>query len=266
MADLLVTGRLMASRLMASRLMASSLMASRRPTRRRPASRRSERPGGRHRRPAPPRRRLSGRAGTVMGVVIVACGALAAAIGVTGLAVTGGPRRTAVSLPEVSHVRIPSGPVSARPAAGQVARPTVLIIPAIGVQARLVRLGVMADGALQVPSGTAIAGWYQGSPRPGDVGASVIAGHVDSYRGPGVFFRLRLLHPPERVYVRRADGTLAAFRVVAVQTYDKSRFPTAAVYGPAPGPQLRLITCGGTFDPGLGSYLSNVIVFAVAAS
>jgi hypothetical protein len=102
-----------------------------------------------------------------MGVVIVACGALAAAIGVTGLAVTGGPGRTAVSPGDASHVRIPSGPVSARPAAGQVARPTVLIIPAIGVQARLIRLGVVADGALQVPSSTAVAGWYQGSPRPG---------------------------------------------------------------------------------------------------
>jgi sortase (surface protein transpeptidase) len=200
-----------------------------------------------------------------MGVVIVACGALAAAVGVTGLALTGAPGRTAVNLPDASHVRIPSGPVSARPVSGQVARPTVLIIPAIGVQARLIRLGLVADGTLQVPSSTAAAGWYQGSPRPGEVGASVIAGHVDSHRGPGAFFRLRLLHPPERVYVRRADGTLAAFRVVAVQTYDKSRFPAAAVYGPAPGPQLRLITCGGTFDPSLGSYLSNVIVFAVAS-
>ena len=198
-------------------------------------------------------------------MVIAACGALAAAIGVTGLAVTGGPGRTAVSPRDAPHVRIPGGPGSARPAAGQAARPTALIIPAIGVQARLIRLGVMPDGALQVPSSTAVAGWYQGSPRPGDAGASVIAGHVDSYRGPGVFFRLRLLHPPERVYVRRADGTLATFRVVAVQTYGKRRFPTAAVYGPAPGPQLRLITCGGAFDPSLGSYLSNVIVFAVAA-
>jgi hypothetical protein len=64
------------------------------------------------------------------------------------------------------------------------------------------------------------------------------------------------------VYVRRANGTLAVFKVTAVRSYLKTRFPTEAVYGPAPGAQLRLITCGGTFDYGTGHYLSNVVVFA----
>jgi hypothetical protein len=48
--------------------------------------------------------------------------------------------------------------------------------------------------------------------------------------------------------------------------YLKARFPTADVYGPAPTAQLRLITCGGTFDPDTGHYLSNVIVFATLIS
>jgi hypothetical protein len=56
------------------------------------------------------------------------------------------------------------------------------------------------------------------------------------------------------------------FRVSSVRLYAKARFPTAAVYGPVPTPQLRLITCGGTFDPALGSYLSNVVVDATLAS
>jgi Sortase domain len=108
-----------------------------------------------------------------------------------------------------------------------------------------------------------VAGWYAGSPRPGAIGSSVIVGHVDSRLGPGVFFRLGLLRPAERIYVRRGDGSVAVFRVSSVHTYLKSRFPTAAVYGPAPGPQLRLITCGGAFDPAVRSYLSNVVVYAV---
>ena len=83
--------------------------------------------------------------------------------------------------------------------------------------------------------------------------------------GPAVFFRLASLRPGDRAYVRRADGTLAVFRVIAVRTYRKDRFPTAAVYGPAVGSQLRLITCGGIFDPALRSYLSNVVVYAAAA-
>ena len=113
---------------------------------------------------------------------------------------------------------------------------------------------------------TSVAGWYTGSPRPGAIGPAVIAGHIDSRSGPGVFFHLSRLKPGDQVYVRRADGTLAVFRVTAVQMYLKDRFPTAAVYGPTPDAELRLITCGGTFDPARGSYLSNVVVYAVQAS
>jgi len=90
----------------------------------------------------------------------------------------------------------------------------------------------------------------------------VIAGHIDSDRGPGVFYRLAELKPGNLVYVQRGRGRLAVFEVTAVRTYLKSKFPTAAVYGPVPDSELRLITCGGTFDPASGHYLSNVIVFA----
>jgi sortase (surface protein transpeptidase) len=162
----------------------------------------------------------------------------------------------------VRRLADPAGLAAAAPSATGLARPVSLVIPVIGVRTRLIRLGVTRAGTLQVPTSTAVAGWYTGSPRPGATGSAVIAGHIDSYRGPGVFFRLRLLRPADRIYVRRADGTLALFRVTAVRTYLKDHFPTRAVYGPAPGAQLRVITCGGTFDHALGSYLSNVVVYA----
>jgi LPXTG-site transpeptidase (sortase) family protein len=144
--------------------------------------------------------------------------------------------------------------------------PVTLTIPDIGVQTRLIHLGLTATGALQVPPTTAVAGWYTGSSRPGAIGPSVIAGHIDSHVGPGVFFHLAQLRPGDHVYVRRADGTLAVFRVTAVQSYAKDHFPTLAVYGPTPDAELRLITCGGTFDPRLRSYLSNTVVYAVQVS
>ena len=144
------------------------------------------------------------------------------------------------------------------------APPEALIIPAIGVQTRLIRLGRTSAGALQVPATTTVAGWYTGGPRPGELGAAVIAGHVDSVSGPGVFFRLNLLRPRNLILVRRADHSLAACRVVSVRTYAKRNFPTAVVYGPAPAAELHLVTCGGTFDAATGHYRSNVIVFAVA--
>jgi hypothetical protein len=207
----------------------------------------------------------SGRRGAISVFLLIATGLAVIVAGVAGLALSRGG-----SAPEPAAARIPApaGAAAAVPwpgARGQVARPVRLIIPAIGVRTRLTRLGLTAAGTLQVPASTGVAGWYDRSPRPGATGSAIIAGHIDSVAGPAVFFRLGSLRPGDRAYVRRADGTLAAFRVTAVRTYLKARFPTAAVYGPAPGPQLRLITCGGTFDPALGSYLSNVVVYATEA-
>jgi len=171
------------------------------------------------------------------------------------------------SVPSIPSVLVPAGLVAGVPGrAGHAARPVALIIPAIGVRTRLIRLGLTATGALQVPSSTSVAGWYSGSSRPGAIGPAVIAGHIDSYTGPGIFFRLVQLLPGDRIYVRRADGTTVLFRVTSVQTYSKDQFPTRAVYGPTPDSELRLITCGGAFDPSRHAYLSNVVVFAVLSA
>ena len=146
------------------------------------------------------------------------------------------------------------------------ARPVTLTIPQIGVRTSLTTLGLTKQGAIQVPSSTKVAGWYTGSPRPGAVGPAIILGHIDSYRGPGVFFRLSVLRPGDLVDVRRSDGSTAAFRVTAVQSYLKDHFPTQAVYGATPDAELRLITCGGAFDSATGHYLSNVVVYATQAT
>ena len=77
----------------------------------------------------------------------------------------------------------------------------------------------------------------------------MLVGHVDSYRGPGVFWNLRELQPGDPIDVPRSDGTVARFAVDRVETVDKDAFPTQAVYGPTAGPSLRLITCGGDVRP-----------------
>jgi sortase (surface protein transpeptidase) len=137
-----------------------------------------------------------------------------------------------------------------------------LVIPAIGVSTRLIRLGVTSSGGLAVPVRADVAGWFTGSPRPGAIGPSIIVGHIDSRTGPGVFFRLRQLRRGQRVYVVRTDGTVATFKITVIRSVPKASFPSAAVYGPVPDAELRLITCGGQFDYATGSYLSNVVVYA----
>ncbi|MCM0678096.1 class F sortase, partial [Micromonospora phytophila] len=141
--------------------------------------------------------------------------------------------------------------------------PTRVRVARIGVDAPLTVLGLDTSGAVAAPVDFATAGWYGGGPAPGDPGPALIAGHLDSRHGPAVFARLGELRPGDRVQVWRGARPVS-FRVTVTARVAKDHFPTAAVYGPTPGPQLRLVTCGGDFDRSSGHYRDNLVVFAVA--
>jgi sortase (surface protein transpeptidase) len=144
-----------------------------------------------------------------------------------------------------------------------------LLIPGIGVDTAVMQLGLASDGTVQVPpiEANAPAGWYRGSPTPGQTGPSVILAHVTVGRyGDGVFLHLSRLTPGDRITVRLQDGASAVFAVDRVQTVAKTRFPTAAVYGNVDRPELRLITCGGPRNRTGSGYLDNVVVYASLVS
>ena len=107
-----------------------------------------------------------------------------------------------------------------------------------------------------------IAAWYDGSPTPGERGPSVIVGHVDTYRGPAVFFYLKELQPGQKLYIDREDGSRVTFKVDRMILVDQDAFPTQEVYGNIDYAGLRLITCGGAFNPATGHYLQNTVIFA----
>jgi hypothetical protein len=149
------------------------------------------------------------------------------------------------------------------------ADPIRVDIPAIGVSSDLLQLGLLPDNTVEVPplAKNSQAGWYRGSPSPGELGPAVILGHVDSAEyGPGVFFELGALHPGDSVTVTRSDHTAAVFTVDQVVAYPKDAFPTLDVYGNTDNAALRLITCGGRFDPGARSYEDNIVVYASLTS
>lgn len=139
--------------------------------------------------------------------------------------------------------------------------PVALRIPAIGLAVPVDELGLALDHTVEVPSDAQRPGWFRLGPSPGQVGSAVILGHVDSSRGPAVFFRLRELRTGDLVDVTRADGLIVHFVVRAVAQYPKDRFPSARVYGSAGFSALQLVTCGGVFDRSTRHYLSNVVVY-----
>ncbi|THI94027.1 class F sortase, partial [Nocardioides sp.] len=157
-----------------------------------------------------------------------------------------------------------AGPDGPRGPAMPRSEPVRLDIPAVGIHTRLLRLGLEADGSLEVPSEPMRAGWYGGSPTPGQRGPAVLAGHVDSPTGPAVFYRLGDLATGSRIEITRADGRVARFRVTAVRAYAKEDFPTRTVYGNTARATLRLITCGDWNDD-TDEYDGNVVVFAELA-
>lgn len=141
--------------------------------------------------------------------------------------------------------------------------PVRIRIPALHVDSKLINLGLQSDGSVAVPPRTDIAGWYDGGAKPGAPGPAVILGHVDSKNGPGIFIDLHAVKAGTEIQVDRADGSSVRFAVTKVQKVLKTRFPTDLVYAPTLDPTLRLVTCGGSFDPAKGSYRDNVIAFAV---
>ncbi len=151
-----------------------------------------------------------------------------------------------------------------RPAEQRASDPLRVRIPSIDVAAPLTRLGLTADGTLEAPppQDEDLAGWYADGTPPGAVGTAVVAGHVDNADGPSVFYRLGAVAKGAAVEVERRDGFTAVFTVDAVEVYEGPDFPDEKVYGPSPRPELRLITCGGTFDEEADEYTGNVVVFA----
>jgi hypothetical protein len=183
----------------------------------------------------------------------------------TGLVVVGvvlvGPGQPAPGLDAA-----PPAPSSAADLAGAavgvVETPTRLEIPAIDVDAPIEPLELNPDGTLEVPDDAEVTGWFTGGPEPGEAGNAIIAGHLDSFTGPGVFARLRDLERGERIIIHGADGTTLTFAVEGAGQYAKTDFPTEEVYGPSTLPGLRLITCGGGFDHATGHYEDNLVVYA----
>ncbi|AZM76592.1 class F sortase [Streptomyces sp. KPB2] len=191
---------------------------------------------------------------------VLATAALAALLaGCGGAQGDGDTAPSATAKNTAPHARAPAE--SARPLARSV--PVGLRIPALGVDTPVMDLGLASDGTVEVPPVTDDdrAGWYRHSPTPGQVGPSVILGHVTVGRyGDGVFRHLARLHRGDRIEARLRNGTAAEFAVTAVRTVAKADFPTDDVYGDVAGPELRLITCGGPRDG--EEYRDNVIVFA----
>jgi sortase (surface protein transpeptidase) len=197
------------------------------------------------------RKLVGGLVGATLAFALAACGSTQAAS-----APTTAPPSSASSTSSSSD----SAPATetARP------KPTEVRIPKIGAQSTLIEAGLDENQAIQVPpvQQPMQAAWYSYSPVPGEPGPSILLGHVDGNKKPGIFYRLHELKIGDEVFVKRADGKELRFVATRTEQVPKEQFPEDAVYDPTDEPELRLITCGGAFDKAAHSYKDNIIVYA----
>ncbi|MBT2529358.1 class F sortase [Streptomyces sp. ISL-99] len=212
------------------------------------------RQGGRPRRPL-----LLTRRGRNVASAALAVGISLAAAGTTAL----------IAAPSGKPAYVDIGTLPAQPGSGDTAATTESAAPPIRIRIGrialdkpLTGLRVQQDGRLGVPQDPAEVGWWSDGPRPGDPGAAVVVGHVDSTTGPGAFHGLSSLRPGDQISVRRDDRSTVAFTVQALRQYDKDSLPDSQVYATTGPPALRLITCGGSYDRKRGEYSHNLVVYA----
>lgn len=141
-------------------------------------------------------------------------------------------------------------------------RPVRVSIDSIDMQASVGVVGLNPNNTLETPPlNQQTTGWYKHSPTPGEIGPSILVGHVDTYEGPSVFYRLREVSRGDVVDVEREDGSVVRFKVTDVRQFNQQAFPTERVYGDIDHAGIRLITCGGRFDTLTGRYTHNTVVY-----
>ena len=141
--------------------------------------------------------------------------------------------------------------------------PVTVEVPSLHIRSSLESLNLLPDGTMKPPTKFGVAGWYSDGTRPGAVGPAVIAGHIDSLDGPGIFLDLGRIKVGASIVVVTKTNQTFRFTVTDVQQYPKKNFPVSVVYGPTPVATLRLITCTGKFNYTTHHYLDNLVVTSV---
>ncbi|MCR6110239.1 class F sortase [Bacillus sp. A301a_S52] len=139
--------------------------------------------------------------------------------------------------------------------------PAMIQIPTLGISAEVVTCHMNKDGSLQVPERGDVAGWMTNSPMPGDKGNAVIAGHVDDYTGPAIFFSLKKLVQGDEIVITSAYGSTLTFEVEKIEVYPNHYAPIDTIFGYASTPKLNLITCHGLFDRKRKTHEERLVVY-----
>ncbi len=142
--------------------------------------------------------------------------------------------------------------------------PARLIIPAIGVDAKVESRGLDSRRNMDTPADFHDVAWYRLGPKPGEPGNALINGHVNWWTGDAVFAHLSRLRAGDEVRVVRGDGVSLVFKVTGTRTVDANS-RVASLFAASDRPTLTLITCTGIWNPLTQSDTQRLLVSATIA-
>ncbi|WP_084243826.1 class F sortase [Planomicrobium okeanokoites] len=140
--------------------------------------------------------------------------------------------------------------------------PARVAIPSIGVDAAIEATGILENGEMGVPEDINQVGWFEPGFKVGAKGHAVLAGHVDSYTGPAIFYHLKKVEAGEKVIVTDKDGREMVYEIQEKTSYVTDEAPIEEIFGPSDSRMINLITCTGTFNRDTGSHEERLVVTA----
>ena len=140
--------------------------------------------------------------------------------------------------------------------------PVRLVIPKIGLDAAVEKVGLTSRRDMASPSRPETVGWYKYGPRPGNKGSAVIDGHSGYADGrEAAFDDLPKLKVGDKLYVKDARGKRITFIVRKMKLYARNA-SARGVFASTKARRLNLITCTGSFDEAAGTHSKRLVVFA----
>ncbi|SDJ46702.1 LPXTG-site transpeptidase (sortase) family protein [Salimicrobium halophilum] len=139
--------------------------------------------------------------------------------------------------------------------------PKHIRIPAIKVNAPVIATDLDENNEMIVPDNGEEVAWFEPGREPGSQGNAVLAGHVDDYNGPAVFFDLEKLQPGDEIEITDENDVTMTFVVDKLEAYPLGEAPLREVFGPEDDRKMNLLTCTGLYNASAGTHEERLVVY-----
>jgi Sortase family. len=128
--------------------------------------------------------------------------------------------------------------------------PRILTVPSLNLTARVSEVGLTSANKIDVPGDASFAGWYNGSAKLGDIGASFLTGHYNGVDAGGIFDSLNRIESGATITVEMGDGAKYNYEVINIENHPIAQVDMSKALSTSEGvvEGLNIMTCQGTWS------------------